>query len=256
MTNNSRMKQAWDSRTAFWIAAIFVAVIVILAVVILINGHGDGEPKSKPASTPSASASTGTAASDDPMKQQFVTLPTPTKMTNGYPTYYPHTTGGAVATVLAFSMASSQTLDYSEATKVVDTYATGLPAGMSSSQLANASVAQIRKQLKLPVGGDAPAGASAKVTIGGVKWRTGPGSDITVSGDVSTTYTLPSGETSTYTNAVVLGAAKWVKDRWMLDGSAGVAGSESTDYVEPGSAAFINGGWHVITNSDWTGGLL
>lgn len=251
---NDRLKQAWDSRVAFWIAAIFIVAIVIAAIVIVVGGDDDTGPETKP--SPSASASADGTAPADPLDGEFVTLPAPTSNTDGYPTHYPQTPEGAAATVLAYATASAETLEYSTEAKVLGAYLKGLPSGMTVESLADSSVSAVRQELGFDLSGSAPAGAAADVSIDGVKWRGGENGEVIVSGQAITTYTLPGGETKTWKQAGVLGAAVWSDGRWWIDGTAEVAGTEGAEYAKPGSNAYVQGGWKVIKNTDWTGGLL
>lgn len=247
-----RLRRAWDSPAAFWGAAgVVVALVVMIIVIIATRPHhkdtGGGH-------NPAPSASPSASSSYNPLAAQFVTLPKPTGSTAGYPTIYPHTEEGAVATVLAHSIAASETLDYDPATTVASAYLHNSP--YASEKVGEIAVSAIRKQMGLPLTGVAPSGATVKVAIDGVKWRT-EGADVVVSVDSQTTFTMPDGSSSVYQGASVAAAAVWIGNRWWIDGDrADVSGTEQQDYLQPGTSAFVNDGWKVIKNSDWTGGLL
>lgn len=249
---NDRLKQAWDSRVAFWIAAIFIVAIVIAAIVIVVGGNDDTGPDTKPSPSASPSASGDPSAPATPGEGAFVTLPAPAQNTGGYPTHYAQTAEGAAATALAFFISSGSVLDYERGPEIAKAYITGLQ--LSEAEAGDSMVSTLRKDLGLGLNGAAPPGVAVSYVIDGVKW-TQDGEDYVVSAEFTRTFTAADGAKTTTTGAVSIGTVVWSGGRWWIDGSAQTAGAPES-YVEPGTTAYAAAGWNVLRSNEWTGGLL
>ena len=248
-----RSQLAWAGSIAM------VAAVAALAIVLVITSD-DAEDQAAPpgpGTTPSATATTpdpgGGAENDEgsAAPSGLVTLPKPGGELEGYPINYPRTPEGAAATAAAYARASA-TLDYSDALLTMRAYVTGV----DDEEIADALVTVNRQLMDIPLPGDPPLGAEYRVEIEGIKWREiEPGEVVDVSTQFRGTLVSEDGSTEEVTSTGRAARMVWAGNTWRLDGSNDGEGPDER-YAEPGSAEFVDAGWLIIRNEDWTNGRL
>lgn len=236
------------------LAAVFLLLVLVGGLAIVLNS-GD-EDSGGPGGGPDSTATIGgtpagsppTSSSGVVVPDEFVTLPTSTSGTNGYPTGYPHTPEGAAATSAANGMAGS-TLDYEAATDAIAAYM--LPP-VDAEAVGEAIVTQARTDMGLALQGDPPVGVDVTSELVAVKWKEISSSRVGVWTAARLQRRFVDGRVETVP-VVTKAVMRWSKGRWWteLEGDPGAGPA----FAEPGTQAFKDAGWAVVKNDDWLGGL-
>lgn len=233
------------------LAAVFLLLVLVVGLAIVLTAGDDGEKSGDPDRTPATSGTgTPTASTTEEVvvPGEFVTLPKPTRSTNGYPTGYPHTSEGATATSAAAGIAGS-TLDYTTAADAIDAYM--LPP-VNAEAIGEAIVTQARTDMGIALPGTPPVGADLSSELVAVKWKELSSSRVAVWTAARLKRHYADGRIETVP-VVTKAIMRWSKSRWWteLDGDPGAGPA----FAEPGTQAFKDAGWAVVKNDDWMGGL-
>ena len=219
------------------LAAVFLAVSLFFPD---ITGSQSGK---SPALHPQPSPPAGPWS---PGTERRITLPAPRGESEGFPTNFPHSPQGAVAAMAAM-LKAAWTLDELQARRASAVYAS--PQIRDMAVEGGASTArELRKQLGLPLAGDAPQGAFVNVATLATRWQEVSSDKVKVAMMVQVDSGLSPQVTPRSKLLTISGI--WLWDPAVRGGdwvfTKGSANEVVPQLAEPGTPEFVAAGWIAI----------